>query len=1626
MTQDIRITPGGGEPQILFRGSGTDDTPIELNVLSSYESATGSGTALVFDGTQGRLLSITDNLSSGTIFSVSNISGLPLIDADASGFISINKYGSGVTIYSDRGLTLTQGAPSSTTNRLYNVGGALYFNGSGVGGGGGGGTYTAGTGLELSGTEFNIDNTVLQSGDNISLLNNDAGYLTAESDTLQTVTDRGSNTTNSIFTSGNVTATSGYFDTFDMTLLGDGSQPPHLEGRLFYDSENHTITMFNDEPDVSLQIGQELYIRVRNETPDDIPNGSVVRLDGSHGNAAPTIVLASADSEENSQVAGFATHTIESNSFGYISTFGLVRGVDTNGGMNDGDELFLSVTSGEYVNADPGIPYYSVSLGRVVVSHESNGSIFVNIGKRKLSGGDLKSVTALNQSGVPFVTYIADTNAGGVTTVSDFVYDSGNSILYVDNKQVATSGDNVSMFTNDAGYLIAHPSISAASSSDNSGRTYIQDILLDSNGHVTGIATAAETVTDTTYSAGTGLLLSGTEFNISGVDTSLLQGTVANDQLANSSVTITAGTGLSNGGSVTLGGSVSIDVDYGAVDHDSLNNFVANEHIDHTSVTFTAGSGLSGGGDISSNRTFNALTATTSSSGITTLTNTIDSTETKALTPKAVNDAGYLTAHPAISAASSSDNSGRTYIQDILLDSNGHITGISTATETVVDTDTTYTAGTGLTLVGTEFNIDDTVVQSGDNISLLVNDSGYINTELNDLTANVTWADVPDANITESSVVQHSGAIRITESQIVDLQSYLTAHPSISAASSSDNSGRTYIQDILLDSNGHVTGITTATETVTDTDTTYTAGTGLTLNGTTFDANVNATVQTTAAESVTSTANRTYAIQVDGSDNLVVNVPWESGTGGGGGGGGGGDITAVYAGSGLSGGGTTGDVTLNALTATTSSSGITTLTNTINGDEDKALTPKAVNDAGYLTAHPSISAASSSDNSGRTYIQDILLDSNGHVTGIATATETVVDTDTTYTAGTGLTLVGTEFNIDNTVIQSGDNVSLLNNDAGYLIAHPSISAASSSDNSGRTYIQDILLDSNGHVTGIATATETVTDTDTTYTAGSGLQLNGTVFEALTATTSGSGITILTNTINSDQDKALTPKAVNDAGYLTAHPTISAASSSDNSGRTYIQDILLDSNGHVTGIATATETVTDTTYTAGTGITLNGTTFDINLVDGTTQTTAAESVTTTANRTYSIQRNASDQLVVNVPWESGAGGGGISNVVEDTTPQLGGTLDANGNIIDMGTYTITDAKVGQWDTAYGWGDHASAGYLTSETSHADVVVDGDFGSQGIMLRGASAGTYSILTDNSTNWNTAYGWGDHSTAGYLSNIVEDTTPQLGGDLDLNGNQILDAQCEASLSTNVALTAKGAASQSASFFEATDSSDTVVAKVYPTTDTSNFLLQKGAGDNVKITAKTVTPGTNGWAGVEIDSDGQAYVELDRGGTTDWADLALRTASVTKWRVGLQANQSRFAIYDYAAGNHVLYAPDNGTDVTTDRTWHFNKAAKGALNTESDGATVTFDLDEADTHTVTLGGNRTLALSNADVGQRFVIRLVQDGTGTRTVTWFSTIKWPGGLVPTLTTTGGKTDVFGFICTSAGNYDGFVIGYNL
>lgn len=99
--------------------------------------------------------------------------------------------------------------------------------------------------------------------------------------------------------------------------------------------------------------------------------------------------------------------------------------------------------------------------------------------------------------------------------------------------------------------------------------------------------------------------------------------------------------------------------------------------------------------------------------------------------------------------------------------------------------------------------------------------------------------------------------------------------------------------------------------------------------------------------------------------------------------------------------------------------------------------------------------------------------------------------------------------------------------------------------------------------------------------------------------------------------------------------------------------------------------------------------------------------------------------------------------------------------------------------------------------------------------------------------------------------------------------------------------------------------------------------------------------------------------------------------------------------------------------------------LTADSDAGTITFDLSASNIHSVTLGGNRTLALSNVSVGQCFLLRIIQ-GSGSNTVSWFSTVHWINGAAPTLSTAAGHWDTLGFVCTASGQFDGYIVGQNL
>ena len=93
------------------------------------------------------------------------------------------------------------------------------------------------------------------------------------------------------------------------------------------------------------------------------------------------MALAQSDDPDTCRVIGMATHDIEDNTDGYVTTFGTVRDVDTStGGLSAGDDLWLSSTvAGAYTNVRPGYPDCQVIVGKVQVSNVSVGTVTVSI-----------------------------------------------------------------------------------------------------------------------------------------------------------------------------------------------------------------------------------------------------------------------------------------------------------------------------------------------------------------------------------------------------------------------------------------------------------------------------------------------------------------------------------------------------------------------------------------------------------------------------------------------------------------------------------------------------------------------------------------------------------------------------------------------------------------------------------------------------------------------------------------------------------------------------------------------------------------------------------------------------------------------------------------------------------------------------------------------------------------------------------------------------------------------------------------------------------------------------------------------------------------------------------------------
>jgi hypothetical protein len=109
------------------------------------------------------------------------------------------------------------------------------------------------------------------------------------------------------------------------------------------------------------------------------------------------------------------------------------------------------------------------------------------------------------------------------------------------------------------------------------------------------------------------------------------------------------------------------------------------------------------------------------------------------------------------------------------------------------------------------------------------------------------------------------------------------------------------------------------------------------------------------------------------------------------------------------------------------------------------------------------------------------------------------------------------------------------------------------------------------------------------------------------------------------------------------------------------------------------------------------------------------------------------------------------------------------------------------------------------------------------------------------------------------------------------------------------------------------------------------------------------------------------------------------------------------------------NANNAVTNVAQNFTAAQRGSYVTLTDAATVAIDLSLGNHFQVTLGGNRAIgAPTNVVAGQSGVIRLVQDATGSRTASWNSVFKFPGGTAPTLTTAANSVDLVAYHCESA------------
>ena len=241
-------------------------------------------------------------------------------------------------------------------------------------------------------------------------------------------------------------------------------------------------------------------------------------------------------------------------------------------------------------------------------------------------------------------------------------------------------------------------------------------------------------------------------------------------------------------------------------------------------------------------------------------------------------------------------------------------------------------------------------------------------------------------------------------------------------------------------------------------------------------------------------------------------------------------------------------------------------------------------------------------------------------------------------------------------------------------------------------------------------------------------------------------------------------------------------------------------------------------------------------------------------------------------------------------------------------------------------------------------------------------------------------DGADGGGLADVVSDTTPQLGGDLDMNGNDIVttsNATIDLAPNGTGTVVVRGNTNPGTIVFNCESNSHGQTVKAQPHSAAVTNTLTLPAGGNGELVSTVATQ------------------ELTNKVIPDDENLSFGTDS------------DAFIKYDETSTDHLKI----GGAVTT-----FEKAAVGATDTDTTNTgNVTLDFDANQNFVLTLTGNVTLVNpSTENVGQSGFIVFIQDATGGRTVSTSTDYETAGGSGLTLSSAASTTDIVPYVVAAS------------